>query len=346
MGRPGEIAQSNIPVAEAPKPAPGTVQSALEELGSKVQTIADVGKEIANLYNDFEKLSWDQTFERFKGIFAMAFLGMTSWKENYEGWKKEHANQQEGVTVIDNNKTYEQDKTPTPRQALVNMKAIKYFSLETQKPLEEKNKIGKKLVEKNVKPSIFILRKSSELFREGVGSYEDFKKTVSNKLVDPSVTDPKERERQAAIILSYCAVGNFQILPVGHFAKMGWSTEGEQGLKDMYEFIKSKDRQVALFRKIISNLWGTYQDPGLVGIAYYGGQGAANGYRRNPNSIKYNSEQYGKHISIHGYGQKIRNSYNAIKEKYPNLSNEECVQIAIEKIESGGSTMKKKLLVA
>ena len=317
----------------------GFIESGLSELGQKVQVAKYVWEEMGNLYDDFNKMTLEETWDRFKGVFAMGFLGMLMSKEEFDEWTQDR----EDIHVEQQSNRYEVDKNPLKRQLFVNMKAIKYFDTETKKPFEKpQGRIGKMLSEKKVKPSKFILGGSSELFKEGITDYDGFKKNVTDKLVDESVTDQKERERQAAIILSCCAIGHFQIVPRANFGKMGWSTEGESGLRDMYEFIRSTERQVDLYKKIITNLWDKYKDPGHVGVSYY--SGSAEKYRKNPMDPKFHKTQYGGHISIHGYAEKIRRLYKENKREFPTATDIDCVAMAIEKVESGGSIIRNSII--
>lgn len=77
----------------------GLIESGLSELGQKVQVMKHVWDEMGNLYDDFNKMTLTETWDRFKGIFAMGFLGMLMSKEEFEKWK----NEKEEVVVIDEN---------------------------------------------------------------------------------------------------------------------------------------------------------------------------------------------------------------------------------------------------
>lgn len=109
------------------------------------------------------------------------------------------------------------------------------------------------------------------MFRKGIGSYESFKETLIKRLqpgadlmqsVDTSVDKTRDyrlrtirqhKIENVAQILSRCALGKFQILPIHYFKSMGWPHEGEEGLKAIYEFLRSPKKQKATARKSFIN---------------------------------------------------------------------------------------------
>ncbi len=334
-------------IAEAPQKPTGVVESALGELSQKVTVMKHVGIEMGNLYEGIKEKNLEKIFDSFKAVFAIGFLGMLMSKEEFEGWKKERKDveKNEGVKVTEVKNNVEIDGTIEKKQRFVNMKSIQWYNLETKKPFEQhKNGFAKKLKEKNVLPSQFIMEGSSDLYKEGITSFSSFKKTTEDRLVDESITDPQERERQAALILSCCAVGRFQIVPYYHFSKLGLATEGAEGLKNMYDFICSTEMQIILYEKITDSLWNKYKDPGLVAIEYYAGGKAAAEYKKNPNSPRLLKKQYGNHGSINNYAQRARGLYAENKEKYPQAREIDCLMMALEKIESSGTVIRDRFL--
>lgn len=308
------------------------------------------GDQLKKLALDFRDLSAQEKLQRVGGLVALATLGWILKKDDAEHYA-------EGTDEIDEDETVDdtpverqykrkrkessgkeadprEDEVVSAQQCAVNMYAIRYFNEDgTKHP--NPNSLGKVLEAEKVTPSKFILEKSAALFKNGVGSFEDFKKTVSAKLVDVSVRDPNERLRQAAVILSCCAIGRFQIVPHFFFEKMGLQTRGENGLRDMYNFIRSTDRQISTFRKIIEPQWNRYKDVGLVAVAYYAGDNVAEAYKKNPDNPNYQSKQYGGHASINEYAQKARNNFARFKSEIPGLQELDYVAMVIEANETG-----------
>jgi len=233
------------------------------------------------------------------------------------------------------------DEVISKKQTATNMYAIRYYKNKKGDKHSKPNGLARTCMKAGVTPSTFILEKSYALFENGVGSFSSFKKNVTDKLVHKSVTnkdkeaEKKERIRQAAVILSCCAVGRFQILPIYHFEKKNWPTSGEEGLRAMYNFIRSTERQISVFKGIISGQWSKYKDVGLVAVAYYAGGEVADAYKANPNSEKFNNTQYGGHSSINAYANSARAKFNRYKAEVPGLQDIDYAAMCMESNETG-----------
>lgn len=231
------------------------------------------------------------------------------------------------------------DKKSLAAQRAVNMYAINYGPNG-----ETRNSLAKKCKNEGATPDLKFIRENSyKLFEKGIPpSFDDFKKCV-DKLVDASVTDSNERMRQAAVILSCCAVGCFQIIPDFHFKTMGWATRGEEGLRALYDFICSTDKQIDTFKGILGPAWKRYGDPAAVAVSYYAGYGPASEYKKDPTNPKFQSTQYGGHISIAGYGERARNSYSKLSAEFPGQPPVNILAMVMEGIETGGHVIRQRL---
>lgn len=335
---------------------PNTRQ-ALEGAKAEVGILSAAGNQLKNLARDYRDLNSSERLKRVGGLVALATLGWILKKEDVEHYEEGDEEIDEEETLDDtpveqaNKKARKkpdasgknlsqqaadprEDEVISAQQAAVNMYAIRYFEADGSKHASP-NSLGKILIAEKVTPSKFILEKSGALFKEGVGSLDDFKKNLTDKLVDKSVTDPKERIRQAAVILSCCAVGRFQIVPHFFFEKMGLKTRGEEGLKDMYNYIRSTDRQIGVFKKIIEGQWNSFKDVGLVAVAYYAGDATASAYKQNPEDPRFQQKQYGGHASINEYAQKARANFAKFKSEIPGLQEIDYVAMVIESNETG-----------
>ncbi|MBN2087011.1 lytic transglycosylase domain-containing protein [Candidatus Peregrinibacteria bacterium] len=114
------------------------------------------------------------------------------------------------------------------------------------------------------------------MFREGIGSYDSFKKTLIAKLQPEA--EQKNAVNNVAAILERCALGKYQILPKHHFKRLGWPTKGEAGLRKMHEYLKSPNMQVELNLAILRSMKETYGGiPEAMAAAYYAGPEAGKG---------------------------------------------------------------------
>jgi len=109
------------------------------------------------------------------------------------------------------------------------------------------------------------------IFRRGIGSYEDFKKTLA-KTLQPDIKDPNKVTDNLSAILSRCALGKYQILPKYYFKITGWPHKGEEGLRAMYDFLRSPNKQKELNRKSIISKTETFEgDAYAIAASYYAG---------------------------------------------------------------------------
>ncbi|MDH5597249.1 MAG: hypothetical protein OEY44_04035, partial [Candidatus Peregrinibacteria bacterium] len=225
--------------------------------------------------------------------------------------------------------------------------AIRYYDKKTGKVSSRPNKLAQVCIEEKAIPSKYILQGSYELFKEGVGTYESFRENVMKKLVREEVKDPKERARQAAVILSCCAVGRFQIVPHHWFKKLGWPTRGEEGLRAMYNFIRSTPRQINLFKGILQEHWNKYKNAGQVAVEYYSGLGSQYGSylketthaERQANEKKgegtFHKGQHGGHRSIYSYATRAEGLFQKYKKELPGLTDLDYAAMAMEGLETG-----------
>ncbi len=306
---------------------------------------------------------------KFGGLVALITLAWLTKPEDIEHFMKGQGSAKEGETLentvaekayVDNKKKAEEafeegeiteeemeeefdpkaDEVISKQQTATNMYAIRYYKNKKGDKYSKPNGLARTCMKAGAIPSTFILEKSYALFKNGVGSFASFKENVTDNLVHKSVKnvtkeDKEERIRQAAVILSCCAVGRFQILPIYHFEKKNWPTTGEEGLRAMYNFIRSTERQIAVFKGIISGQWSKYKDVGLVAVAYYAGGEVADEYKANPNSEKFNNTQHGGHSSINAYANSARAKFNRYKAEVPGLQDIDYAAMCMESNETG-----------
>jgi len=199
------------------------------------------------------------------------------------------------------------------RLSLANMHAIAYNidrkNSKTGKVEKYTNDLGNILKKSNIKPPEFILKGSTSLFKkEHLKTFDTFEDRIKNKL-----TPEGGNLNQATKILSCCAIGKYQIVPIFHFQKMGWPTEGEAGRKKIYEFIQNEPLQKKLCEKITEKLakrydWNTI----LMAAAYYGGHGGA---RRVAKGL-------GKRKEAHGYSSVEEYAYDVHGNTKKNMKDE------------------------
>jgi hypothetical protein len=339
-------------------------QEALKKAQRKVGILSEAGKQLKELAKDFKQLDAKERLQRIGGLVALVTLSWILKPEDAEHFKKGQGTAPKNKTLkateaekaqaqaraeaeakveegelseeeMEEEFDPEEDDVISVKQSATNMYAIRYYRNKNGDKFSSPNQLGKICNKEKAIPSTYILESSYSLFKEGVGTFEHFKENVSGKLVHESVKDPKERIRQAAVILSCCAVGRFQIVPTFHFKKMDWPTRGEEGLRAMYDYIRSTDRQIAMLKRIVSGQWNKYKDVGLVAVAYYAGAKTANAYRANPDGSRFHKKQYGGHASIHSYAQKARRNFIKFKNEAPGLQDLDYVAMVIEANETG-----------
>lgn len=344
-------------------------QKALKEVKAKFNILKEVGKQWKEIKKELPTMTAMEKICRFGGLAALVTLAWLTKPEDIKHFMKGQGSAKEGETLegtnaektyADNKKKAEEDvedgeiteeemekefdpkadEIISKKQSATNMYAIRYYRKDGS-VYEKPNDQGIICRKAKAIPSTYILEKSYALFKDGVGSFDAFKTHVTDKLVHKSVknkdkkAEKKERIRQAAVILSCCAVGRFQILPIYHFKRMGWSTRGEEGLRAMYNFIRSTERQIATFKKILSGQWNRFKDVGLVAIAYYAGEDAVIAYKKNPNPQGFEREQSGGHSSINKYANDARANFAKFKKEIPGLKDLDYVAMCMESNETG-----------
>lgn len=159
--------------------------------------------------------------------------------------------------------------------------AVNTHSIAKKDPKKEESK-NNKLADQidDLKITFNHLRSSVELFKDGVGDYNSFKERVVEAL-QSNEKDPEKQIKNATAILARSAIGIYQIVPRWHFNKMNWTISGEEGLKNIYEFIRSKNLQSELLIKIISEISEKYgPDPIVIAAVYYKGPAIAEEAKR------------------------------------------------------------------
>ncbi|MBU0727108.1 hypothetical protein KKA95_00305 [Patescibacteria group bacterium] len=167
---------------------------------------------------------------------------------------------------------------PGNRKKLAGYKKITNGEGEKVWVIDESIKPEDRIILQNV---IYKIGSYDVLKQDHLNTFDTFKNHVIGIFQPEEIGKPEgerdsleQRINKTAKALSYCAIGVYQILPVHHFAKMGWSAEGEEGLLNMYEFITSEEKQKELNLKILEvatrNLGG---DIDAIAANYYSGQG-------------------------------------------------------------------------
>jgi len=165
--------------------------------------------------------------------------------------------------------------------------------------------LGRKLKGMGIDVSPFIFNSSSSLLG-GKGEYlkdfKTFKDRVCSSL-QPNVKDEKDRVNKTAEILARCAVGKYQILPIYFFKGMGWEYQGEKGLENIFNFLKSESLQKQMADKIITRLGEKYDwNPLYMAAAYYAGEKWGDKLQKAPKDPALEKQQ-GRYRSIKGYAQ-------------------------------------------
>ena len=127
------------------------------------------------------------------------------------------------------------------------------------------NTLGRELKNMGIIPH--IIKGSSTLFKNGVGSFDDFKERVRT-------LDSKNDLNNGMEVLSRCAIGKYQIVPRFHFEKIeGWTSgTPEKKLQIIHNFLRSETVQDNLNGQIIEELGerGNW-DPYVMAAEYYSG---------------------------------------------------------------------------
>ncbi len=160
------------------------------------------------------------------------------------------------------------EKNSKARLSLANMHAIIPEG-------DKKNTAGRALEKAGIKPT--ILTNSNDLFPEGVPpAYEQFEHDIATKLNTTSA--------DAIQILSWCAIGKYQIIPQYHLKPC----TGEA----IYEFMQSETLQEKAMDRITNDLGGRYKWNTLhMAAAFYGGYKAGDKLRDVPQDESLKAEQ-------------------------------------------------------
>jgi hypothetical protein len=207
------------------------------------------------------------------GLLLWLFKGDPELDEEIEGKEEtEEATESEmeemaGAGLVETVDENEKPKEPAKDEVMRN---YQFIAIQIKAAMNSKN--TKALNEKGITiPEAVQKLTSTSMFREGIGSYEDFINKLAATL-QPDVKDPKKLTNNLAEILGRCALGKYQILPKFHFGKLGWSYEGEIGLRNMYEFLRSPGKQDQLNREIIIRLGERFKgNVRAMAAAYYSG---------------------------------------------------------------------------
>lgn len=132
---------------------------------------------------------------------------------------------------------------------------------------------------------------AGRLFREGVpDNVSDFKKFLKQK----GIEDHR--------VLSYCAIGKYQIIPQFHFDKMGWDPNN---IDDLFRFIKQGEKQEELMTRMTQVYGQEYNwDFALMMACHYGGPKAANKLREDAGADWLHQEQANSYPSVVAYVRK------------------------------------------
>lgn len=244
----------------------------------------------------------------------------------------------------------------------VNTHAIAYnlerTNKETGGKYEYTNNLGKQLkalnkLKKPGEPKIVpnILRGSMSLFKNGIGNFASFKERIK-------ILDKGGDLNNAAEILSRCAIGKYQIIPIHHFDRVTrWKKQKndkrsyEQIIEDrlelIYLFLRYESLQGNVAKKIIESKYRDpkyNKDPYIMAASYYAGGKGRRIMKKYRNAVKRGEitdtsslekkQAYG-YGSIMEYSEKVVKYQKVYQGIYPDKSFTETFQMAIAKKESG-----------
>lgn len=123
------------------------------------------------------------------------------------------------------------------------------------------------------------LKNSSTLFSsslENLDSYQAFKRRIVDQLQPADRfghLSYEKRLEQATETLSRCTFGIYQVMPEEWFPKLNWEHQGEDGRRNLYRYLTSKEFQDEVVRLIILRIGQKrdWQVP-LMAAEYYGGE--------------------------------------------------------------------------
>jgi len=363
-----------------------------EELMHKIEVGRHVKKELEDLYENFDQMEISDVVEKFKGVFVIGFLGMLMNKEEFDTWKEERKglNLNVGPLETDQSEIENQQlrgmlkQNGKPRKPETKGEAIKkehYANMNPQTRADydvwfERNGVKVKrgtpgakrkwALKKKPKhepqdiPSEYALKYGSgKLLEKKPNSPEELVKITIAKIF-PHTKNPEQARKNAINFLAGCALGRFQILPSANFSLLGWSSKGEEGLKNIYRFLKEPQRQIDLFEKKIMVSMKKYEgDPITTGIAYYSGGGPARTYLKEkkagklmtvlkngkkqlaykPGAKKTLTKDQRGGGNILTYANKMYKEYK--RSEGMGFSKEQRVAMALEHIESRGRLMNQ-----
>ena len=207
--------------ATPPPEQPGVTATALDELSHKLTVMGNVGTEMGNLFEAVKDANIQKILESFKSIFAIAFVGMLSWKQGFKNWETQRA-QQRGESVehppsgpramLPDEKgrpqNFENEKESNMRNRLVNMANATKEDYKTWYEVNGRiikkwepgavkkwglNEAAKKKNPKDVASDFVMKNGSSALIEKTPDTYEEFETSITQKLY------PLEKDREKAV---------------------------------------------------------------------------------------------------------------------------------------------------
>lgn len=161
--------------------------------------------------------------------------------------------------------------------------------------------------------SVYKIGSYNVLRPKHLANFDTFKERICNVFQPDLKDNPAQQVENSARALSYCALGIYQILPIHHFGKMGWGVKGKEGLKNMYDFILSKEKQKELNMKILisdARKFGGNID--AIAASYYGGMGKeVLTFRKSESTVEpeWFTKKQGKYGSIKHYASRVHKHF-------------------------------------
>ncbi len=356
-------------------------QKTKEEL--KKMKFSAIGQELKMLQEDLKETDAKERrkkiWDRVKGIAVIAFFGrwmkqkdieqmeadekdvhVTNEKEAEKPEREEMVRillsgkemtdateSEEELSMTDGNEYYGE---PGRKEWLVNMAngARKYYTNNGKLLKKHQLKLDSGKITADEIPDKYLFT-GTEIFRNMPASFEEFKERLLEKWF-PHAKDKEKAITRVTDILQNCALGRFQVLPKFHFKKMGWKSKGEQGLRDMFDYLNSPKKQFQLFEKNLKNQirkfstskYDGFDIPVLTAIDYYGGNSKVKKYMLDINNPALAKREYKNHGSVISYRDAVMKQFRHWRSE--GFSEYESIAIAIEKIESEGSYAKRMFL--
>ena len=278
---PQEIKEADKSFAELGMPETFNTRQELKNVKSRVErkNIRHQIREAKNLAKEYIKDP-----EKRKEAMIVLGAGLLLWmfkgdevldeefetKEEAEQATESEMEEMTSAGLVEKVDEKKQQKEPEKTEV---MRDYQFIAIQIKASMNSRN--TKALNEKGITiPEGVKKLTSTSMFREGIGSFEDFKKKLA-KTLQPNVKDPKKQINNIAEIMGRCALGKYQILPRFHFGKLRWSHTGEIGLRNMYEFLRSPSKQDQLNRAIILRLGKRFKGnaPAMFAAYYSGDKG-------------------------------------------------------------------------